>query len=92
MVVMSVNASQCLSKSGRKVGRVSATPSNGRSPIFDPRSQLSLRSSVDKQLQEVTSRSHDNYIQLKPFKGKPGKRFKVAIHLGSETIEENFEL
>lgn len=54
--------------------------------------KLSLRSQSGKILQEVTARSQDNYIQLKPFKGLPGNQFSVAIHLGSETVEENFEL
>jgi hypothetical protein len=57
-----------------------------------PKLKLSLRSSTGNPLQEVTSRSQDNYIQLKPFKGKPGTCFSVAIQLGSETVEENFEL
>ena len=54
--------------------------------------KLSLRSRAGKTLQEVTSRSQDNYIQLKPFKGVPGTQFSVAIHLGGETVEESFEL
>ena len=57
-----------------------------------PNLTLSLRSQAGKTLQAVTSRSQDNYIQLKPFKGKSGTRFSVAIHLGNETVEENFEL
>ncbi|MGF1524856.1 MAG: DUF1822 family protein [Leptolyngbyaceae cyanobacterium] len=57
-----------------------------------PNFKLSLRSSAGKLLQEVTSRSQDNYIQLKPFKGKTGTCFRVAIHLGDEMVEENFEL
>ncbi|NJP10963.1 MAG: DUF1822 family protein [Leptolyngbyaceae cyanobacterium RU_5_1] len=57
-----------------------------------PDLKLSLRSQSGKTLQEVTARSQDNYIQLKPFKGNPGTRFSVAIHLDSETVEENFEL
>lgn len=54
--------------------------------------KLSLRSQTGKTLQEVTARSQDNYIQLKSFKGVPGTRFSVAIHLDRETVEENFEL
>ena len=64
----------------------------GEARYLIPGLKLSLQSSTGKMLQEVTSRSQDNYIQLKPFKGKPGKRFKVTIHLGRETVEENFEL
>ena len=54
--------------------------------------QLSLRSATGKPLQAVVSRTQDNYIQLKPFKGDAGTQFSVAIGLGSETVEENFEL
>lgn len=54
--------------------------------------KLSLRSPTGKTLQEVTARSQDNYIQLKPFKGNPGTRFSITIQFESETIEENFEL
>ncbi|MBI4780716.1 MAG: DUF1822 family protein [Oscillatoriophycideae cyanobacterium NC_groundwater_1537_Pr4_S-0.65um_50_18] len=64
----------------------------GESRYLTPDLRLSLRSSSGKMLQEVVSRSQDNYIQLRSFKGKPGKRFSVAICLGSERIEENFEL
>lgn len=64
----------------------------GEAQYLLPDLKLSLRSSTGKTLQEVTSRSQDNYIQLKPFRGRSGKRFSVAVHLGSETIEENFEL
>ena len=49
-------------------------------------------SQANRVLQEVTSRSQDNYIQLKPFRGAPGTRFSVAIHLGNETVVEDFEL
>lgn len=49
-------------------------------------------SQTGKTLQEVTARSQDNYIQLKPFKGSPGTRFSIAIYLGSEMVEEHFEL
>lgn len=54
--------------------------------------KLSLRSQTGKTLQEVTARIQDNYIQLKPFKGRSGTRFSVAIQLDGEIIEENFVL
>lgn len=54
--------------------------------------KLSLRSQTGKMLQEVTARSQDNYIQLKFFRGNPGTRFGIVIQLGSESIEETFEL
>ena len=64
----------------------------GEARYLSPDIRLSLQSTAGKILQEVTSRSQDNYIQLKTFKGKPGKRFKVGIHFGGKTVEEDFEL
>ena len=64
----------------------------GETRYLIPDLRLSLRSTAGKMLQEATSRGQDNYIQLKPFKGNPGKRFRVAIHLESKTVEEDFEL
>ena len=51
-----------------------------------------LISKAGKTLQEVTSRIQDNYIQLKPFKGKTGKKFSIQISLGDISIKEDFEL
>lgn len=75
-----------------KLGVLVQLHPTGESRYLLPDIKLSLRSPAGKTLQEVTSRSQDNYIQLKPFKGQPGKRFSVAIALGSKTVEENFEL
>ncbi|MBD2214376.1 DUF1822 family protein [Nostoc linckia FACHB-104] len=54
--------------------------------------KLTLLSKAGKILQEVQSRTQDNYIQLKPFKGEQGKRFQIQVSLGSVSITENFEL
>ena len=54
--------------------------------------KLVLLSKAGKVLQEVNSRIQDNYIQLKPFKGKVGKKFSIQISLGDTSIKENFEL
>ncbi len=54
--------------------------------------KLTLLSKAGKTLQEVTSRIQDNYIQLKPFKGEPGKRFSIQINLGNISFKEEFEL
>ena len=40
----------------------------------------------------VRSRPQDSYIQLKSFKGEPGKRFSIAIALGDVSVKEEFEL
>ena len=45
-----------------------------------------------KALQQVTSRGYDNYIQLLPFKNKPGKTFTLQIKFGDATIAEDIYL
>lgn len=54
--------------------------------------QLLLLSKGGKKLQEVNSRVQDNYIQLKPFKGEPGKQFSVQISCENLIVNEHFEL
>lgn len=54
--------------------------------------KLTLLSKAGKTLQEVQARGGDNYIQLKPFKGEPGKRFSIAVSLGDVSLREDFEL
>lgn len=75
-----------------KLGVLVQLHPTGEARYLMPNLTLSLRSQAGKTLQAVTSRSQDNYIQLKPFKGRSGTRFSVAIHLGNETVEEHFEL
>ena len=53
---------------------------------------VGLRSSADKVLQTVTARAHDSYIQLRPFRGKPGIRFTVEVTLDDVKVSEAFEL
>jgi hypothetical protein len=61
--------------------------------VLPPQLKLTLLSSKsNKVLQEVESRQQDNYIQLKPFKGKPGTRFSIEVSLGEVKIRETFEL
>lgn len=75
-----------------KVGVLVQLHPTGETQYLPPNLKLCLRSLAGQTLQEVTSRSQDNYIQLKSFKGGTGKRFKIAIALNDETVEENFEL
>ncbi|HEY9729813.1 MAG TPA: DUF1822 family protein [Chroococcales cyanobacterium] len=75
-----------------KLGVLVQLHPTGEAQYLIPDLKLSLRLQTGQTLQEVTARSQDNYIQLKPFKGSPGTRFSVAIHLDSEMVEENFEL
>jgi hypothetical protein len=57
-----------------------------------PLLKLTLLSKVGKTLQEVTSRVQDNYIQLKPFKGEPGKHFSIEVSIENVSLREDFEL
>jgi hypothetical protein len=54
--------------------------------------KITLRSKAGKILQEVQARSQDNYIQLKPFQGKLGKRFSLEISLLEMSLRKDFEL
>jgi hypothetical protein len=64
----------------------------GEAQILPPQLKLTLLSSKDKVLQEVQSRDHDNLIQLKPFKGKPGTNFSIEVSLHDNKVREAFEL
>lgn len=57
-----------------------------------PNIALTLLSISGEKLQEVHSRSQDNYIQLKSFKGRSGTNFRIAIELGGFSLCEHFEL
>lgn len=54
--------------------------------------KLFLISKTGTTLQEVISRTHDNYIQLNIFKGKRGTKFSIGVSLGESSIRESFEL
>jgi hypothetical protein len=54
--------------------------------------KITLLSKAGKILQEVITRSQDNYIQLKPFKGEFGKRFSLEISLLEMSLRQDFEL
>ncbi len=73
-----------------KVGiRVQLYPANGET-YLPPNLRLALLSSAGTTLQEITSRSHDNYIQMKRFKSPLGKSFSIEVALGEISIKENF--
>lgn len=63
-----------------------------REQYLPPQVQLTLLSKAGKILQSVRARKQDNYIQLKPFKGKLGKRFSIEIALEKAVVREYFEL
>jgi Protein of unknown function (DUF1822) len=54
--------------------------------------KLILLSQSGKIIQEVQSRTHDNYIQLKRFKSSLGNRFSIQVVLNDVSIREEFLL
>jgi Protein of unknown function (DUF1822) len=54
--------------------------------------KLILHSQSGKTLQEVQSRTHDHYIQLKRFKSTYGNRFSIQVALNDVSIREEFLL
>ncbi|GFE71065.1 DUF1822 family protein [Chroococcus sp. FPU101] len=75
-----------------KIGiNIQLYPTEGES-YLPPDLTLTLLSKAGKILQEVRSRPLDSYIQLKSFKGEPGKRFSIEISLGDASVKEEFEL
>lgn len=75
-----------------KIGlRVQLHPANGETYLI-PNLRLVLLSHTGTILQEVTSRCHDHYIQLKKFKSSPGIRFSIQVALNDVSIKEDFVL
>jgi hypothetical protein len=64
----------------------------GEERYLPPQVTLTLLSPSGEKLQEVHSRTQDNYIQLKSFKGRAGMPFRIALGFGSFTLCENFKL
>ena len=64
----------------------------GEERYLPPQIALTLLSQAGKKLQEVGSRTQDNYIQLKSFKGRSGIPFSIVVSLGDTCLCENFEL
>ncbi|KAB8330108.1 DUF1822 family protein [Scytonema tolypothrichoides VB-61278] len=80
-------------ESDEKLGVLIQVHPMGGERYLPPSLKLTLLSKAGKTLQEVTSRSQDNYIQLKFFKGESGKRFSVELSLGENIkVKEDFEL
>ena len=52
--------------------------------------RLNLVSELGEIIQQVESRSNDNFIQLKRFRGYPGESFNIQVSDGDFTIEETF--
>jgi Protein of unknown function (DUF1822) len=62
------------------------------SPRLPPRLKLVMISESGETLQEVCSRGHDNYIQLKAFTGVPGDSFSIQVSFGNVSVSEDFVL
>jgi hypothetical protein len=52
--------------------------------------KLALLSESGEAIQEVTSRTQDRGIQLKPFKIPQNTNFKLEMSLGDFSLTENF--
>lgn len=66
-------------------------PTNGEKTL-PTNITLTLLSKAKKNIMQVQSRSSDNYIQLRPFRGEVGKKFSIEVKLNDAAICENFEL
>ena len=71
--------------------RVQLYPAKGET-YLPPNLKLGLLPQSGVTLQEVESRSQDNYIQLKRFKSPAGKGFTIQVALGDVSIKEDFVL
>ncbi len=75
-----------------KIGiQIQLSPTQGER-YLPPNTQLTLYSQSGRTLQSTQSRGQDNYIQLKPFKGKEGICFSVEVSIGDISIVKDFEL
>ena len=79
-------------RDSEKLGiQIQLSPTQGER-YLPPNTQLTLYSKAGRTLQSTQSRGQDNYIQLKPFKGKEGICFSVEVSIGDVSVVEDFEL
>lgn len=79
-------------ETGEKVGiLVQVHPVRGET-YLPPNLRVALLSDSGETLQEVESRRQDNYIQLKPFRGKPGESFNLQVACGDAKMKEAFAI
>jgi hypothetical protein len=64
----------------------------GGETYLPPNLRLALLSEAGDILQDVQSRSQDNYIQLKGFRGNPGESFNIQVAFGDASMTETFEI
>lgn len=61
-------------------------------PYLPSNLKIRLLSTCGAILQEVKSRQHDNYIQLKRFRGVAGECFDIHVAIGEVSVTETFEI
>jgi len=75
-----------------KVGiLVHVHPANGENYLL-PNTKLTLLCDSGEILQEVQSRSQDNYIQLKRFRGNYGECFSIQVAASGVSVTETFQI
>ena len=78
------------SEEEEKVGICVQVHPAGTDTYLPPNFRLALLSQSGETLQEVPSRSFDNFIQLPRFKCSSGEQFSIQIALDDISITENF--
>ena len=73
----------------QKVGILVQVHPTGGEPYLPPNLRLVLLSESGV-LQEVQSRTQDNYIQLKRFRGLPRECFNIQVAFGDASVTETF--
>lgn len=76
----------------QKVGILVQVHPVGGETNLPPNLRLALLSQAGDILQDVQSRSQDNYIQLKRFRGNPGECFNIQVAFGDTYITETFAI
>ena len=74
----------------QKVGILVQVHPVGGETNLPPNLRLALLSEAGDILQDVQSRSQDNYIQLKRFRGSPGECFNIQVAFGDASMTETF--
>jgi len=76
----------------RKVGMLVQVHPVGGETYLPSNLRLALLSEAGDLLQDVQSRSQDNYIQLKRFRGNPGECFNIQVTFGDASMTETFAI
>lgn len=64
----------------------------GKQTYLPPEIKLALVTETGETLQEVQSRSQDNYIQLRRFRCQPGECFNIEVAVGDARVTESFTI